>query len=88
MLEPEKKALLPSLTKNIVLIDSDVKKMTDEYNELTALLAENLNAKIQAVSDVYAGVKVSIAGEFILIHEYQSHIRFKKQKGEITGSSY
>lgn len=88
MLEPEKKALLPSLTKNIVLIDSDVKKMTDEYNELTALLAENINAKIQAVSDVYAGVKVSIAGEFILIHENQSHIRFKKQKGEITGSSY
>ena len=88
VLEPEKKGLLPSLTKNIVLIDADVKKMTDEYNELTELLSENVNAKIQAIAEVYAGVKIAIAGEFILIHENQSHVRFRKQKGEITGSSF
>lgn len=88
VLEPEKKGLLPSLTKNIVLIDADIKKMTDEYSELTELLSENVNAKIQVIADVYAGVKVAIAGEFILIHENQSHVRFKKQKGEITGSSF
>ena len=83
ILEPEKKPLLPSLTKNMILIDADVKKLTDEYNELTELLEGNAHAKIQAISDVFAGTKVSIAGDFILIHEDLAHVRFMKQKGEI-----
>lgn len=88
VLEPEKKALIPSLTKNIILIDADIKKLTDEYNELTELLAGNANAKIQAISDVYAGTKVSIAGDFILIHDDLAHVRFMKQKGEIKPTPF
>ena len=88
MLEPEKKPLLPSLTKNIIIIDSDVKKMTDEYDEITKILSENVNAKIQVIGDVYSGTKVSISGDYIFIHDNQSHVRFKKQKGEIISSPF
>lgn len=87
-LEPEKKAMIPSLTKNIILIDADVKKLTDEYNELSSLLEGNARAKIQAISDVYSGTKVAIAGDFILIHEDLAHVRFMKQKGEIKPSPF
>lgn len=83
VLESEKVPLIQATTKNMILIDADVKKMTDEYNEIIELLEGNKNAKIQAISDVYAGTKVVIAGDFILIHDDVAHVRFKKERGEI-----
>ena len=88
MLEPDKLPLIQSTTKNMILLDSDMKKLTDEYNELSELIAGNINAKIQARSDVYAGTKVVIAGDFILIHDDLAHVRFKKEKGEIKPSGF
>lgn len=88
MLEPDKVPLIQSTTKNMILLDSDMKKLTDEYNELSELIAGNKNAKIQARSDVYAGTKVVIAGDFILIHDDLAHVRFKKEKGEIKPSGF
>ena len=88
MLEPDKLPLIQSTTKNMILLDSDMKKLTDEYNELSELIAGNKNAKIQARSDVYAGTKVVIAGDFILIHDDLAHVRFKKEKGEIKPSGF
>ena len=87
-LEPDKIPIIQSSTKNMILIDSDVKKMTEEYNELTELLSSNANVKIQAISDVYAGTKVVIAGDFILIHDDLSHVRFKKERGEIRPTPF
>lgn len=88
VLEPEKVPMIPQLTKNIILIDADVKKLTEEYNEISELLAGNAHAKIQAISDVYAGTKIAIAGDFIHIHEDLAHVRFTKQKGEIKPSPF
>lgn len=88
MLEQDKVPLIQSTTKNMILLDSDMKKLTDEYNELSELIAGNKNAKIQARSDVYAGTKVVIAGDFILIHDDLAHVRFKKEKGEIKPSGF
>ncbi len=87
-LEPDKLPLIQSSTKNMILIDSDIKKLTDEYNELTELLSGNANVRIQAISDVYAGTKVVIAGDFIHIHDDLAHVRFKKERGEIRPTPF
>lgn len=88
MLEPDKVPLIQSTTKNMILLDSEIKKLTEEYDELSELIAGNANAKIQARSDVYAGTKVVIAGDFILVHDDLAHVRFKKEKGEIRPSGF
>ena len=88
MLEPDKVPLMQSTTKNMILLDSDIKKMTEEYNELTDLLSANANVKIQAISDVHAGTKVVIAGDFIHIHDDLAHVRFKKERGEIKATAF
>ena len=87
-LEQDKLPVMQTSMKNMILIDSDIKKLTDEYNELTELLSCNANAKIQAISDVYAGTKVVIAGDFIHIHDDLAHVRFKKERGEIKPTSF
>ena len=72
----------------MILIDSDIKKLTEEYNELTELLSCNANARIQAISDIHAGTKIMIAGDFIHIHDDLAHVRFKKERGEIKPTSF
>lgn len=88
ILEPEKKALIPQFTKNIILIDADIKKLSDEYSQLSEQLASNAHAKIQINGDVHSGTKIVIAGDYILIHDDLAHVRFMKQKGEIKPLSF
>ena len=88
VLEPEKKALIPQFTKNMILLDADIKKLSDEYTALSEQLASNAHAKIQINSDIHAGTKVVIAGDYILIHEDLAHVKFMKQKGEIKPISF
>ena len=88
ILEPEKKALIPQFTKNMILLDAEIKKLSDEYSNLSEQLASNAHAKIQINSDVHAGTKIVIAGDYILIHEDLAHVKFMKQKGEIKPLSF
>lgn len=88
MLEPDKAPLIQSTTKNMILLDSEMKKLTEEYDKLSELVAGNKNAKIQARSDIYAGTKIVIAGDFILVHDDLAHVRFKKEKGEIKPTPF
>lgn len=88
LLEYDKLPIIHSSMKNMILLDTKIKKLSEEYDELSELIAGNKNAKIQARSDVYSGTKVVIAGDFILIHDDLAHVYFKKEKGEIKPSSF
>lgn len=88
ILEPEKMSLIPQFTKNMILLDAEIKKLSDEYSNLSEQLASNAHAKIQINSDVHAGTKIVIAGDYILIHEDLAHVKFMKQKGEIKPLSF
>ncbi len=87
-LESDKIPVIQSSMRNMILFDSEIKKLSVEYEQLSELLEGNKHAKIQARSDVYSGTKIVIAGDFILVHDDLVHVRFKKERGEIKPSSY
>ena len=87
-LEPDKVPVIQSSMRSMILFDSEIKKLSDEYEKLSELLEGNKHAKIQTRADVYSGTKVVIAGDFILVHDDLVHVRFKKERGEIKSSSY
>ncbi len=87
-LDPDKVPVIQSSMRNMILFDSEIKKLSEEYEQLSELIEGNKNAKIQARSDVYSGTKIVIAGDFILVHDDLAHVRFKKERGEIKPSSY
>lgn len=87
-LESDKLPVLQNSMRNMILYDSEIKKLSDEYENLSELVEGNKNAKIQTRSDVYSGTKVVIAGDFILVHDDLTHVRFKKERGEIRPTAY
>lgn len=87
-LESDKLTVLQNSTRNMIICDSEIKKLTEEYEKLTELIEANKNAIIKAKNDVFSGTKVVIAGDFILIHDDLTHVRFKKERGEIKSAPY
>ncbi len=83
ILEPEKAAAIPEFTKSVILCDAKIKSLSKEYDDGNELLEENKNAKIRVVKSIFQGVKVVIAGDFILIHSEVSHCQYKKDRAEI-----
>ncbi len=83
ILEPEKASAIPEFTKSVILCDANVKNLTKEYDEGSALLEENKNARIRVIKSINQGVKVTIAGDFIMIHSEVSHCQYRKDRAEI-----
>lgn len=83
MLEEDKVPMLAQLTKNVILNTADIKSATAEMEEAEKLLGENENARIRASKTIHPGTRVTIAGDYILIHKEVIHSEFIRQKGEI-----
>ena len=83
VLEEEKLPMLAQLTKSIVLNDSEIKTKKSEIDSYEKLLEENTNAKIRVTKAIYPGTKVTVAGDYILIHKEIIHSEFKRVKNEI-----
>lgn len=83
VLEEEKLPMLAQLTKNIILNDSEIKTKKAEIDSCEKLLQENTNAKIRVTKSIYPGTKVTVAGDYILIHKEIIHSEFKRIKSEI-----
>ena len=51
---------------------------------------EYVNAKIMVVKDIHSGTKITISGNFIILHDTLSHCQFTLKNGEIVSgaSSY
>lgn len=83
VLEEEKKAMLSQLTKNIILNDSEIKAKKAEIDSYEKLLEENTNARIRVTKSIYPGTKVTVAGDYMLIHKEIIHSEFKRIRNEI-----
>jgi len=60
-----------------------IEKNTALYEDAIAQLESNAYAKISITRDIFAGAKVVISGDYILIHDSISHCKYMKQHGEI-----
>ncbi len=83
ILEDDKVPMLAQLTKSIVLNNSEIKTKEAEVEACEELLQENTNARIRAIKSVYPGTKVTVAGDYILVHKEIIHSEFKRVKSEI-----
>lgn len=80
----EQKMIQMQKTANQILkLEEEISKLTDEYEKNQSLLSENANAKINIKSTIYQGAKVTISGDYILIHSAIARCTYKKEKGEI-----
>lgn len=82
-LEKEKMPLLKINATKAIQLDEEIGKLTEEYEKKCVLLDENKNAKINIVKTIYQGCKVTISGDYILIHESLARCSYKKEKSEI-----
>lgn len=83
ILEKEKVPMIAQLTKSVILNDSEIKKKKAEIEECEKLLAENVNAVIRVTKSIYPGAKVTVSGDYILIHKEIVHSEFKRIRSEI-----
>jgi len=88
ILEEEKVPLIASTTKTVVMLDSEVKTMTKEYETLQGELETNKSAMIKVKKDIFPGTKVAISEDYILIHEKNCHCIYKKDRAEIKATPY
>lgn len=82
-LEKEKVPLLKINATKAVALDEEIAKLTEEYEKNFALLSEDKNARININKMIYQGCKVTISGDYILIHESISRCSYRKEKSEI-----
>lgn len=88
VLEEEKLPMLTQLTKNIVLYDSEIKTKKTELASYEKQLEGNANATIRVKKSIYPGTKVTVAGDYMLIHKEIIHSEFKRVKSEIRVLPY
>ena len=77
MLEMKKTA------NRILELDNEINTLSESYDKYSKALSENTNAKITARNTIYQGCKVTISGDYILIHDSLAHCSFKKVNNEI-----
>jgi hypothetical protein len=85
-LEPEKVAMIAQFTKSIILGKTEMKNLTREYEEKQQMMVENVNAKIRVTKDIYAGTKVCVSGESLVLRDTFSHCMYMKKNGELVSS--
>ena len=82
-LDKTKLPQMQTTAKNILALEEAIAKLTEEYEKYSKKLSSNKNAKINIVKTIYQGCKVTVSGDYILIHEEYAHCSFKKDNAEI-----
>ncbi len=82
-LDKSKAMALVQALGSVSKIDEEIKEKTATYEEAIEQLKSNETAKIVVERDIFSGAKVSISGDYILIHDSVSHCKYMKKQGEI-----
>lgn len=82
-LDDDKRELLVTVANNFKQLKEEIDNIKQENAKLTNSLKENASAKIKVIGDIHPGVKVVISGDFILVHNANTHCQYKKENGEI-----
>jgi uncharacterized protein (DUF342 family) len=82
-LEKEKIPLLKINATKALALEGEITKLTEEYEKNCALLSEDKNARINIIKTIYQGCKVTISGDYILIHESLARCSYRKENSEI-----
>lgn len=82
-LEKEKLPLLKINATKALELDEEIEKLTEEYEKNRSLLAEDEYARINIKKMIYQGCKVTISGDYILIHESLARCSYRKENSEI-----
>lgn len=83
-LDKEKQGMINQFTKTIIMDKTEIKTLQNEYEEKMDSLSTDVNAKIMVVKDIHSGTKITISGNFIILHDTLSHCQFTLKNGEIV----
>ncbi len=85
-LESDKVKMISQFTQSIIMGKIQIKELKAEYEEKQALMKENEFAKIRVTKDIFAGTKITISGESLILKDTRSHCVYSKKDGEIVSS--
>lgn len=84
--EKGKKEKIPLMNlnlKKLLELDKEIETLSVFYEKGVSQLSENKDARINVVKTIYQGCKVTISGDYILVHESLSRCSYRKEKFEI-----
>lgn len=87
-LEEDKVPMLQQLTQNLILNNTAIKKAESELAEAEKELSEDVNARIRAIKAIHAGTRITIAGDYIIVHSDVIHSEYRRVKGEIRANPF
>ena len=85
-MEKGKKEKIPLMNlnlKKLLELDKEIETLSLFYEKGVSQLSENKDARINVVKTIYQGCKVTISGDYILVHESLSRCSYRKEKSEI-----
>lgn len=85
-LENEKIPMIAQFDAAIKQNKEEIENLMNESIQKEQDLSDNINARIKVVKDIHPGTKVTIAGDFVILQDKQTHCIFEKKDGEITSS--
>lgn len=82
-LEKTKLSMYIKAIEDYKKLSEEVMALKTEIEEISERLGENNNACIKVSRDIFAGVKICVADEYMIVNKMLSHCRLVKDKGEI-----
>lgn len=82
-LDEEKTKLFQKTMKNVIQLDSQMKEMRAEHEELNEKITETDDARIKITRTIYPGVKLEIYNTVYFIRDKNDYCQYVRQEGEI-----
>lgn len=82
-LEPEKKEMFQKSTKNLIMTNHEATTKRKEYDELTQLISEDVNARIKVMKTAYPGTKLVFGDTYMYIKNRFDYCQFIKFGADI-----
>lgn len=82
-LTADKLDFLQKSMRNMIMIEQELTKKKEEYDEISSQLKEDFNARIKVNKTIFSGVKLMFGDTYIYIKDNYDYCQFAKQGSEI-----
>lgn len=82
-LEPDKLEMLQKTTRNLIMLENDMTIKKREYEELSAIVGEDMNARIKVSRTIYPGAKLVFGDIYMFIKNKYDYCQFLKEGADI-----
>ncbi len=82
-LDAEKTRLLQKTMRNVIVLESQLKEMRDEYSSLSEKVTESDDARIKVTRTIYPGVRMEIYDSVFFVRDKNDYCQYVRKEGEV-----